>query len=501
MPEKIAVIGAGAGGLAVAVRLAAMGHRVEVFEKNDGPGGKISEIKHQGFRFDTGPSLFTLPGLVEELYDIAGSDFSTGFPFRKLEKVCRYFFPDGMVIDAHGDRERFIGELASRAGESPRKVAGYLDRSREVFDLTYPVFIGSSLHLIRNYLSMQFLRATMRIYRLKPFSTLHELHRKTFRNSNVVQLFDRFATYNGSDPYKTPATMMVIPHLEHNLGAYFPDHGMYQVASSLERLGTSLGVSFHYGAEVEEILTAGRQKAVAGIRFRTKEGEELNRDFSRVVTDLDIYFVYRKLLPSLPFPVKRFRSERSTSALIFYWGMKTASANLDLHNILFSARYRDEFDCLFRRKTVTDDPTVYIFISSKAVKGDAPDGCENWFVMINVPENDGQDWDEVIVSARQAVENKILRMTGIDPARHRQFEFVSDPRDIESRTASFRGSLYGNSSNSIFSAFSRHPNFSPVRGLYHAGGSVHPGGGIPLCLASAKIVAGMIPSDCKTKMS
>jgi phytoene dehydrogenase-like protein len=238
---------------------------------------------------------------------------------------------------------------------------------------------------------------------------------------------------------------------------------------------------------------------VTGIRFRTSEGEEQTRNFSRVVTDLDIYFVYRKLLPSLPFPERKFRHERSTSALIFYWGMKTVSPQLDLHNILFSGHYREEFDCLFRKKIVTDDPTVYIFISSKAVISDAPDGCENWFVMINVPANDGQDWDEAICHARLAIERKILRMTGIDVVRHRQFEFISDPRDIENRTASYRGSLYGNSSNSIFAAFSRHPNFSAIRGLYHTGGSVHPGGGIPLCLASAGIVAGMIPSSPKMK--
>jgi len=204
--------------------------------------------------------------------------------------------------------------------------------------------------------------------------------------------------------------------------------------------------------------------------------------------------LYRQLLKSQPFPDKWFRHERSTSALIFYWGMETMSAGLDLHNILFSNDYQQEFKCLFKLKTIYSDPTVYIFISSKIVKDDAPGGCENWFVMINTPENTGQDWDGMIADARSRIEDKIRRLTGIEVEKHRKFEFIIDPRSIEAMTASYRGSLYGNSSNSVWSAFQRHPNFSRIKGLYFTGGSVHPGGGIPLCLSSAKIVADMIPS-------
>jgi phytoene dehydrogenase-like protein len=174
--------------------------------------------------------------------------------------------------------------------------------------------------------------------------------------------------------------------------------------------------------------------------------------------------------------------------------MEVTSPGLSMHNILFAEDYRQEFNCLFNLKTLHSDPTVYIFISSKEVPADAPAECENWFVMINTPENIGQDWDKWIVDCRLSIVDKIRRFTGIDVEKHRKFEFILDPRGIESKTGSYRGSLYGNSSNSVWAAFQRHPNFTKIKGLYHTGGSVHPGGGIPLCLSSAKIVADMIPA-------
>jgi phytoene dehydrogenase-like protein len=263
---------------------------------------------------------------------------------------------------------------------------------------------------------------------------------------------------------------------------------MYDIAASLTELCRQLGVKFYFNCPVEEILMEGNK--IKGIRVNKDE----LKDYDLVVSDLDIWYLYKNLLKSRSFPQKWFQHERSTSALIFYWGMEVETPGLDLHNILFSSDYRQEFKCLFDLKTLHSDPTVYIFISSKFVNGDAPSGCENWFVMVNVPENTGQDWDGIIKDARSRIEEKIKRMTGIDVTKHRKFEFLMDPREIEKRTASYRGSLYGNSSNSVWAAFRRHPNFTGIKGLYFTGGSVHPGGGIPLCLSSAKIVSDLFPS-------
>jgi phytoene dehydrogenase-like protein len=200
------------------------------------------------------------------------------------------------------------------------------------------------------------------------------------------------------------------------------------------------------------------------------------------------------LIEGAKIPRRYAKQERSTSALIFYWGMNRQFKELDIHNILFTEDYPEEFRHLFEYKTVYRDPTIYIFISSKRVVTDAPEGCENWFVMINVPENTGQDWEGIIHESRKRIIAKINRFLKTEIEQSLVFEERLDPLRIEEQTSSWHGSLYGPSSNSRLSAFLRHPNCSPgIKGLFFCGGSVHPGGGIPLCLSSAKIADGFIP--------
>jgi phytoene dehydrogenase-like protein len=176
--------------------------------------------------------------------------------------------------------------------------------------------------------------------------------------------------------------------------------------------------------------------------------------------------------------------------MIFYWGIKKEFPKLDLHNIFFTGNYKEEFRHIFDLKKIYHDPTIYINITSKMEKGHTPEGKENWFVMLNAPADNGQDWKDEQLHARQSIIEKLGRMTGEDIGQYIDTEITLDPKGIEANTLSHMGSLYGTSSNSTLAAFLRHPNFtSHIRGLYFTGGSVHPGGGIPLCLKSAKIVA------------
>ena len=198
-------------------------------------------------------------------------------------------------------------------------------------------------------------------------------------------------------------------------------------------------------------------------------------------------------MPEQKAPEKTLNKERSSSALIFYWGISKEFENLDVHNIFFSTDYRKEFDYIFNKHDVFDDPTVYVHISSKVEKSDAPNGKENWFVMINVPSNKNQDWESIIKKARENILKKLSRMLSTEVETLIETEEILNPLLIESKTNSFAGSLYGTSSNDKFAAFFRHPNFSSqIKNLYFVGGSVHPGGGIPLCLLSAKIACEMI---------
>jgi len=316
--------------------------------------------------------------------------------------------------------------------------------------------------------------------------TVDAVNRERLIDPKLVQLFNRFITYNGSSPYKAPGIFTMIPHLEHNLGAYFPKGGMYSITQSLFRLAKDIGVQFHFENPVKEILI--NNKTAIGIRA----SEEVLADI--VVSNMDVVPTYNQLMPSIKAPESTLTQERSSSAIIFYWGIKKEFPSLDLHNIFFSDDYKKEFKSIFQDNTISNDPTIYIHISSKAEKSDAPKGCENWFVMINVPSNRGQDWKKLIAQSRANILNKLSRILKLEIEPLIQLEELLTPELIESKTSSYQGALYGASSNSKFSAFLRHPNFKKsISGLYFAGGSVHPGGGIPLCLLSAQIVADLIP--------
>lgn len=484
---KAVIIGAGIAGIATAIRLAIKGYAVEVFEAGATPGGKLSEVNQNGFRFDAGPSLLTLPQYIDELFELAGKDPSTYFQYQKLNIICKYFYEDGTNLTAYANQEKFEKEINTQLAEPAASIKNQVDNSRQIYELTNTVFLQKAFRL-KNLFSKDGFKVFLNLKKLDAGRSMHQANQKLFKDVRTIQFYDRYATYNGSNPYAAPATLNVIPHLEQHYGAYFPAEGMYSITTSLVNLGIELGVNFHYNSPVEAIILSGN-KAV-GIKVN---GKEVLAD--RVVSNMDIWFTYKKLLKEWPnlHPQKVLQQERSSSALVFYWGISKTFPELDLHNIFFSANYKAEFDYIWQQKTVYHDPTVYINITSKFKEKDAPAGCENWFVMINVPANNGQDWDTLIAEARKNILIKLSRLLNEDIGELIVSESILDPRAIENKTSSYQGSIYGTSSNSKYAAFMRHANQSvKIKNLYFCGGSVHPGGGIPLCLLSAKIVSELL---------
>jgi phytoene desaturase len=439
-----------------------------------------------GYRFDAGPSLFTLPQLVDDLFRLAHRDPADYFSYERLDPITNYFFADGTRLTAWADSEQFAAEVETKIGTPAATVTRFLARSGKAYEATAGTFLHKSLHKARTYLSHETLKAVAALPSLGLLGTMHQRHAQAFSDPRLVQLFDRYATYNGSDPYQAPATLSMIPHLEHGIGAFYPEGGIYAIASSLARLAGEFGVKFRYNEPVEEIVTA--ESRVTGVRTPLDV-----YDFGRVVSNMDVVPTYRRLLPREPAPERTLAQPRSSSALIFYWGITREFAELDLHNIFFSADYQREFQAIFQEQTVADDVTVYVNVTSKKTATDAPAGHENWFVMVNVPHDQGQDWDALTRKTRRAVLRKLNHALGADLEPLIAAEKVWTPPGIAADTSSFGGALYGSSSNNALAAFLRHPNFSGrLEGLYFCGGSVHPGGGIPLCLLSAKIVSSLI---------
>ncbi|WP_291785659.1 1-hydroxycarotenoid 3,4-desaturase CrtD [Cecembia sp.] len=486
MSKKAIVIGAGIAGLAAAVRLANKGFQVQVFEANPYPGGKLSEIKHGDYRFDAGPSLFTLPEQVEELFRISGRSPEQHFEYVKLPVACHYFWEDGNQVKAWSDINRFAEEVETKLGEPAENVRKALKESAFIYEHLSPLFMHRSLHKLNTWTNKEALKSYLKMGKLGIFSTMNKSNEKRFSQSKMVQLFNRYATYNGSNPYETPATLSIIPHLEFNIGAFFPKKGMHDITLSIYNLALDLGVNFEFNTKVDEILVQNKQAigiAVNGIR----------KEADLVVNNMDMVNAYKTILKKQKQPRLLLDQPKSSSALIFYWGIKKNFPELDLHNILFSENYREEFNHIFHKKSIYHDPTVYINITSVYKSDDAPEGCMNWFTMINVPNNQGQNWDIMISEARKNIIAKVNRILKTDIESLIDVEDVLEPRTIESRTSSANGALYGNSSNNMYAAFLRHANYSSdIKNLYFCGGSVHPGGGIPLCLLSAKIMTEMV---------
>lgn len=486
------VIGSGVAGLAASIRLAAKGHAVQVFESAATPGGKLAEFSEGGYRFDMGPSLFTRPDLVEELFQLTGSDITERFQYIQLEEANRYFWEDGTRVTGWCEADRFAAELETKLGVPAARVRTHLRRSLDLLDSTGRTFLEHSLHRTGELLRGGFLKALTSVRPAELFRSLDSVNRAALGDhAKAVQLFDRFATYNGSDPYRTPGLMRMIPGLEHGQGAFYPVNGMYSITRALHLLALDMGVRFHFNTPVERILLDPALRKVVGVR-----AGGVMHEAPVVISNMDVVPTYRNLLPDLKAPERTLRQERSSSALVFYWGVQADHAELGLHNILFSNDYRAEFIHLFDRLELYHDPTVYINITSKHTPGDAPKGCANWFTMINAPRDVGQYDEARIAFARERIQEKVQRSLGIDLGPLIAVERVLDPRTIAERTSSHQGSLYGTSSNGPWAAFLRHPNDHPrVKGLHFCGGSVHPGGGIPLALLSARIATAAVPTN------
>jgi phytoene desaturase len=276
-----------------------------------------------------------------------------------------------------------------------------------------------------------------------------------------------------------------------NQGTYYPAGGMISITNALYNLAKDKGVQFYFDKPVQRIIY--HEEKIKGV---VVNNENIESDI--VISNGDVYFTYKNLLLNERKSQKILKQERSSSAVIFYWGMNKGFPQLQLHNIFFSKNYEKEFENIFVHRQLSPDPTVYINITSKMENRQAPGGKENWFVMVNAPANTGQDWESNKEILRGIVTEKLSRMIGEDIAAQIITEQTLDPVIIEAQTSSYMGSLYGTSSNSKWAAFLRHPNFAgAIKGLYFCGGSVHPGGGIPLCLKSAKIVSELVADDIK----
>lgn len=481
MPKNAIVIGAGLGGMAAASLLASRGYNVTVYEKNVAPGGKMQQISIQGYRFDTGPSLFTMPFILEKLFLEFGKNMNNYLTISEPEPLCRYMYPDGVVFDNHADRKRTMAEIKKFAPEDSEAYSAFLDRSEDLYNRTADAFLFNPLYGFKDLKHLKLLD----FLDIDAFSTVSEKVDQYFKSDYLRQFFKRFTTYNGSSPFRAPATLNVIPHVELNQGGYYVLGGLYKIAEAMHQLAIEAGVTFHFEADVQSIQHSG--KKVTGVNLSSGK-----TDFcDLLIANSDATDTIINLLPESAVSNRKKEKQKaiepSCSGFVMMLGCNKKWESLRHHNIFFSVNYRKEFDDIFNAKKMPADPTIYIANSSFTNSDHAPDGSSNLFVLVNAPYiSDGQDWKS-IRSQYSAFLIQELEKRGLEGLGDSiKYSEVITPPDFLKRYRSNRGSIYGTSSNSKFAAFMRPRNkLRGIENLYLVGGSTHPGGGIPLVIQSA----------------
>ena len=519
--SDVVVIGGGVGSMATAIRLAARGHRVQLFERRHELGGKLTELRRAGFTFGLGPSLLTLPDLFGALAAEAGRKLDELVTLTEVDPVCRYHFPDGSVLDARSDPGAMAAEVERFSPGQGRAWQRYFEWGERCWAASERAFLAGPLDLpglARRQASLPDLFASA------PGQTLAGLARRFFTDPRLIQYVCRYATYSGSSPYRAPAAVGCIPYLEHARGAWYVEGGLARLRDALARLLAETGVVVHTGATVSQVLTTdghlapgraagrpgsgwpgwgwpGRGWPGRGWPGRGRAGgvlvagERVPADV--VVCGADAARLYRDLSPSRPMRRRIARIGPSSSGFLVLAGVRGRTSGLAHHNVIFSPDYRGEFADIFDRRRPPADPTIYVGCPAAEDAGTAPPGHESLTLLVNVPAASPRGWGRSAADYRELLLDK-LAAAGVGVRGRVLFTETLTPADFERRYDGWLGSIYGTSHNGRLAPFRRPGNRGPLAGLYLVGGSVHPGGGLPLVVIGSRIVADLITEDLAT---
>lgn len=475
----VVVVGAGVGGLCASIRLAAAGHQVTVLERNTVAGGKLAERERDGFRFDTGPSLMTLPELFADVVALAGLTLADELDLVRLDPQFRYHWTDGATLDVADDPAVSAANAdALRAGNGAA-LRRFLARSERIWTIAERTFLAGPME--RSWQMFTRMRSPLDLLGIDPLRSLHGAAARCFRDERLVQWAGRYATYSGSSPYRAPATLACIAHVEAGHGCWYPMGGLGALGDVLVKAAGKVGVTIRCGVEVTGLQVDRTARAVTGAV--TAGGEVVP---GSVIANVDAVHLYRDLLPDASALRRVRRAERSGSGVVILAGVHGRTPGLAHHNIWFSPSYRAEYDDLDHGRP-SDDPTIYACVSSVTDASQAPAGDENWFLLVNLPPGPLAEPDAY--AARVLAR---LAERGVDLRDRLAFTELITPTDLEDRYRADGGAIYGTSSNGRRAAFVRPGNVAPYRGLHLVGGSSHPGGGLPMVATSGRIVADLV---------
>ncbi|NWG23823.1 MAG: phytoene desaturase [Pseudorhodoplanes sp.] len=492
MPDDhVLIIGAGIGGLAAAIDLAGQGFRVSIFERSGAPGGKMRRASVGGLNLDAGPTVLTLRDVFDALFADAGGVLEDFVALRPADVLARHAWSGTERLDLFADTDRTADAIGTFAGAADaRGFLAFSRRSREIFETLDNTFMRAQRPNPVSLVARTPLRDLGRLMRISPFATLWSELGRHFRDPRLRQLFGRYATYCGASPFAAPATLMLVAHAEQN-GVWLVEGGMHRLAEALARLAGQLGATIHYGAHVEEILV--RNGRAVGIALRS--GEQI--DASCIVANVDAAAISGGFLgQSAARGVAPIRPEsRSLSAVTFLLAARPRGFSLAHHNVIFSRDYEAEFRDIFERGRIPENPTVYVCAQDRDDQGaGAPDGAERLLCLVNAPPvGDRQFFDAAEIERCQQ------RMIGQMDRCGLQLEIAAmvtaSPSDFDRLYPATGGALYGMASHGWTASFRRPGARTKIPGLYLAGGSAHPGPGVPMAAMSGRLAAHCVMGD------
>jgi len=492
--SRVVVVGAGAGGLSAAMRLASHGHQVTLCEAAEHLGGKVARYERDGYVFDTGPSLLTLPAVYRELFNSTGGSFDESVDLQPLDIAFGYHWADGSTASVPGvDPGRIASSLGEAlGGRAESDWRALIERAGRIWQITRRPFLESPLEGPATLLRLA--RDPAQVRTVAPWSSLRKLGRSYLQDPRLVTLLDRYATYTGSDPRAAPAALATVPYVEQAFGAWHLGGGISTLADALARRCRAVGVDIRTQTDVRSITTDG-----SGVRSVTvASGETIETDI--VVANADASHLYRDLIDDPRARSSRRRLTRATPSLsgfVILLAVNGRTEGIRHHNVWFPSNYDAEFDDIFARDArPVRDPTIYACVPDDPLMR-PDDDHESWFLLINAPRHGRGpgciDWDRPGLATEYADHVlATLAHRGVDLRGRVQWREVRTPLDLQRATRAPGGSIYGSSSNGARAAFLRPANISPIPGLYLVGGSAHPGGGLPLVGLSAQIVVDAI---------
>ncbi|ANM31605.1 phytoene desaturase [Acidobacteria bacterium Mor1] len=496
--ERVAVIGGGLGGLAAACTLAARGYQVTLLEKNPWFGGKAAVLEEDGFRFDMGPTILTVPRVLERIFGESGRDLHRELDLIRLDPQWRCFFEDGSVLDLHEHIEKMTGELQHYAGE--QVAAGYkrfIELSERLHGISEKFFFWKSVEDFTdtmNFRGSLSLSTLSDVAALRMGRTVAGTIRSRIGDDRVAQMLDHFTQYVGSSPYNSPAVLCSIAHMQTEGGVWYPRGGTRAVPVALAKLATELGVEMRHSTGIDRIETKdGRTTGVV-----THRGETI--PVSAVVSNMDTVRTHKELINGdvgTRFMGRR-KYEPACSGVVLYLGLKQGYDHLLHHNFVFSEDPEAEFEAIYGEGVPAPDPTCYVAAPARSEPEVAPEGGEALYVLVHAPYlRDGQDWSAMYPAYRKVILDKLKRVAGMDDIEDRiVVDRALTPQDIHERYRVLRGAIYGLASHGTFNGAFKPGNRSrDIEGLYLAGGSAHPGPGMPMALMSGWIAADTLDQD------